>query len=250
MNSCGLSNLRGAFADTAEAENVVRKYVLGRHLIRLAAMDDGLYDTPEIRKFREQKRDGVLAEKVRSLSIAGTEVTEEEIRQYYDANPELFQAEEYVHIEELLLPSKAKAAEIKARIAAGETFTGLAAHSLRPDPQGDARFHLHPKHRQVYPRLVSAIEAATDGAVSGPFEVKGGYTVFRVLERVPESRQPYDQVRPRARALRLRLRQGKEFDELIFQLREKYRTQVVVHAAKLTEALPDSLLQGLSARNQ
>ena len=243
-------NLGGAFADTVEAEDAVRRNVIGPHLIRLAAMEDGLYDTPDIRKFREQKRNAVLAEKTRSLSIAGIEVTEEEIRQYYDANPGLFQAEEYVHIEELLLPSKAKAAEIRARIAAGETFTGLAAHSLRPDPQGDARFHLHPKHRQVYPRLFSAIEAAARGAVTGPFEVKGGYTVFRVLERVPESRQPYDQVRQRARALSLRQRQGEKFDDLIFQLREKYRTQVVVNAARLTEALPDSLLQGLSARNQ
>ena len=243
-------NLGGAFADTIEAENAVRRNVIGPHLIRLAAMDDGLYDTPDTRKFRKQKRNAVLAEKVRSLSIADTEVTEEEIRQYYDANPGLFRAEEYVHLEELLLPSKAEAAEIRARIAAGETFTELAAHSLRPDPQGDARFHLHPKHRQVYPRLFSAVEAATGGAVTGPFEVKGGYTVFRVLERVPESRQPYDQVRQRARALSLRQRQGEKFDDLIFQLREKYRTQVVVHAARLTGALPDSLLQGLSARNQ
>ena len=237
-------NLRGAFADTEEAGNVVRRYVLGPHLIRLAAMDDGLYDTPDIRKFRKQKREGVLAETVRSHSITDTEVTEEEIRHYYDANPDLFRAEDYVHIEELLLPSKAEAAEIRDRIAAGETFTELAAHSLRPDPQGDARFHLHPKHRQVYPRLFSAIETATDGAVTGPFEVKGGYTVFRVLERVPKSRQPYDQVHPRARALRLRLRQREKFDDLISQLREKYGTQVVVHAAKLTEALPDSLLHG------
>ncbi len=241
-------NLRGAFADTAEAEHVVRSYVMGPRLIELAAMDEGLYETPDIRRFRKQKREAVLAEQIRSLAIADIEVTEEEIRQYYDANPELFRDEGYAHVEELLLPSKAAAAKIRARIASGETFTDLAANGLRPDPHGDAKFHLHPKHRRVYPKLWAAIEAATDGELTGPVEVKGGYTLFRVLERVPESKQPYAQAHPRARTLQLRLRQGEEFEELISRLREKYRTQVVVHVERLTVALPDSLLQVWSGK--
>ena len=172
-------------------------------------------------------------------------MSEEEIRQYYDANPGIFRVEGHAQIEELLLPSKAAATEIRARIASGETFTDLVAHSLRSDAQElDAQFHFHRQDRQVYPKLVSAIEAATDGAVTGPVEVEGGYTVFRVLERMPESVQPYAQARRRARGLWLRQRQAEEFDELILQLREKYRTQVVVHSEELTEALPDSLLQG------
>ena len=241
----GAFNLRRAFADSAEADYVIRSYVLGPRLIELAAADEGLYDTPDIREFRKRKRDEVLAEEVRSPALVDIEVSEEEIRQYYDANPGIFRVEGHAQVEELLLPSKAAATEIRARIASGETFTDLVAHSLRPDAQElDAQFHFHRQDRQVYPKLVSAIEAATDGAVTGPVEVEGGYTVFRVLERMPESVQPYAQARRRARGLWLRQRQAEEFDELILQLREKYRTQVVVHSEELTEALPDSLLQG------
>jgi peptidyl-prolyl cis-trans isomerase C len=241
----GAFNLRRAFADSAEADYVIRSYVLGPRLIELAAADEGLYDTPDIREFRKRKRDEVLAEEVRSPALVDIEVSEEEIRQYYDANPGIFRVEGHAQVEELLLPSKAAATEIRARIASGETFTDLVAHSLRSDAQElDAQFHFHRQDRQVYPKLVSAIEAATDGAVTGPVEVEGGYTVFRVLERMPESVQPYAQARRRARGLWLRQRQAEEFDELILQLREKYRTQVVVHVERLTEALPDSLLQG------
>ena len=70
--------------------------VLYPRLIGLAAADEGLYDTPDIRAFRKWKRDEVLADQVRSLAVADIEVSEEEIRQRYDANPGSFRLEGHV----------------------------------------------------------------------------------------------------------------------------------------------------------
>jgi parvulin-like peptidyl-prolyl isomerase len=225
--------------------------VLYPRLIGLAAADEGLYDTPDIRAFRKWKRDEVLADQVRSLAVADIEVSEEEIRQRYDANPGSFRLEGHVRIEELLLPSEAVATEIRDRIVAGEKFTDLVAHSLRGDARKKgAQFHFHRHEKRAYPRLMAAIEEASDGVVTGPVEVEGGYSVFRVLERVPTAKEPYALARPRARALVLRQRQAEAFDELILQLREKYRKQVVVHWGELTAALPDSVVQGASAMSR
>jgi parvulin-like peptidyl-prolyl isomerase len=238
-------NPRRIFANSTEAVNAVRSAVLYPRLIELEALAAGLFDTPDIRAFRQQKRVEILAEQVRNLAMADIEVSEEEIRQCYDANPGAFRIEGFAHVEELLLPTEATATEIHDRIASGEKLIDLVAHSLRSDAQKEeAQFHFHRQVRQIKPKLMAAIEAAPDGVLTGPVEVEGGYSVFRVLERVPESKQAYSKARPRARALLVRQRQAEEFDHLIVELRRKYETQVLVHTEELTAALPNGLLQG------
>ena len=73
--------------------------------------------------------------------------------------------------------------------------------------------------------------------------VTGGYSVFRVLERLPEGVRPFARARSRARALLLKRRQEEAFAQFVAQLREKYKSQVVVYPEELTKALPDSSLR-------
>ena len=62
--------------------------------------------------------------------------------------------------------------------------------------------------------------------------------------REAERIRPFASVRSRARGLLLREREAAATDELIMGLREKFRTQVVIHERNLREALPDSLISG------
>ena len=236
--------LRRAFSRRASAEEVVRTVVLYPHLLELEAAAAGLFDTAEIGVFQKEKRDEVIAEEVRRLALEEIELSEEEIRQTYDDNPGVFRIEGYTHIMELLLPSEATATEIRERIEAGEEFSELADQSLRRDAlRKNAQFHFHRQDRQILPKLMAAIDAASEGVVTGPVAVEGGYSVFRLLERVPAGTTPYAETRHRARALALRQRQAQAFHELLLRLRDKYGTQVVVHSEELTAALPDSILQ-------
>ena len=236
--------LRRAFSRRASAEEVVRTVILYPHLLELEAAAAGLFDTAEIGAFRKEKRDEVIAAKVRRLALEEIELSEEEIRQSYDDNPGVFRIEAYAHITELLLPSEATATEIRERIVGGEEFSELADQSVRPDAQKkNAEFHFHRQDRQVVPKLMTAIDAASEGVLAGPVAVEGGFSVFRLLERVPAGTTPYAEGRHRARALALRQRQAGAFHELLLRLREKYATQVVVHPGQLTAALPDSILQ-------
>ena len=237
-------NLRRSFADSSEAEWVLRSFVLNPRLVELAARDAGLYDGEDIREFRRQRRVQELAEGVRSSAVADIEVSEEEVRQYYEANPGFFRIEGYAAVEELLLPTESAGREIRDRIATGEAFIDLVAHSLRPDARKQrVRQHFHRQDRQVYPDLMAAIEAAPDGQLTGPVTVAGGYSVFRVLERVPERLEPYERVSHRARSLLLGRRQAEAVEALIVELRARYEPQVVVYSEELTKALPDSLLR-------
>ena len=219
--------------------------VLYLHLLELEAAAAGLFDTAEIGEFRKRETGrGDRRQKYDALTWKRSSCPRRRFDSVTMTIPE-FSASRVMPISmELVLPSEAAAAEIRERIVAGEEFSELADQSLRSDAlRNNARFHFHRQDKQVIPKLMAAIDAASEGVLTGPVAVKGGYSVFRLLERVPAGTTPYAETRHRARALALRQRQAQAFHELLLRLRDKYGTQVVVHSEELTAGLPDSILQ-------
>ena len=238
-------NLRRAFADSADAAATFNGAVLRPYLIRRAAREAGYYDRPDIAEYRERVRINVLAGRLRALAMEEIELSEADIRAYYDANPGMFRIEPYTSVEELLLPSAAEAAGCKQELLDGEPFENLVSRSMRSDAvENEGQYHFHPRDALVYPLLMAAIDEASAGEWTGPVQVEEGYSVFRVSERIPEGVKPYERARNKARQLLLREREAKELDRLVNSLREKYEAEVVVHEGNLRGALPDSLLAG------
>ena len=239
-------NLRRAFADSADAAAAFNGAVLRPYLIQRAAREAGYYDRPDIAEYRERVRINVLAGRLRALAMEEEiELSEADIRAYYDDHPGVFRIEPYTSVDELLLPTAAEAAECKQKLLDGEPFENLLSRSMRSDAgENEGEYHFHPRDALVYPLLMAAIERASAGEWTGPVQVEEGYSVFRVSERIPERVKPYERARNRARQLLLREREAEELDRLVNSLREKYKAEVVVHEENLENALPDSLLAG------
>jgi parvulin-like peptidyl-prolyl isomerase len=239
-------NLYRGLADSARATAVLRRAVLRPFLLEEAARRAGLYEEPEIRWLEAVTGEDLLLERLRKTALAGRlNVSAEEARQYYDNNPELFYHQEVLWIQELLLPTEAEAAQARARLEGGATFEELAERSLRKGAaEQQARFHFHPQEKVLYPRLVPALMAAEADQLTGPVEVEGGYSVFRLLTREKEQLEPFETAGRRARALVLRQREDREIDALVARLRAEYASQVEIDESNLRRALPDSLLGG------
>ncbi len=239
-------NLRGAFADSAGAVFMLYSAVLRPFLLERAARETGLYDRPEIRRSQERKQEDILVEHLKKVAVTQQiEVSEEEIREYYENNPRTFRIEKSTRIEEVLLATEEEARQAREQIFGGASFAQLAERSLRGDAQRNkAQYHFHDLDKITYPTLVAAVMEAPVGELIGPLKVAGGYSVFRVLGRESESIQSYEKARKQARSLALRKRRAQALEKLVKALREKYKTQVKIYDARLTRALPDSLLQG------
>ena len=171
------------------------------------------------------------------------DISEEDVRRYYDTHPEVFSHKPAVWVEELLLPSADEAKEKRALLEGGTPFADLAGASLRSDAIEKAnRFHFHPLEKAVYPKLMAAIGDAPEGELIGPVAVEGGFSLFRVLDHEDASIEPYEQVRRRAAALLRREREHWRLQALLEELREKYAAQIEIDETRLREAVPDSLL--------
>ncbi len=231
-------------ADSAKAVSTLEVAVLRPALFDAAARQAGLYDRPEVREFEEKTAKKALLEMIRkSVAPERVGLSEEQVKQYYDSNPEFFMTEFSAYIKEVLLLTKDEALEVHRRLAAGEPWEDFTISSLREGArESTGRFHFHYRQSALYPRLLSAIMAAPEGEIVGPIEVKGGWSVFKVLSVEPRTVQPYGTAKRQATATLLVEKAKEGMEALLAQLRDKYAAEVRVYESRLAEALPDSLL--------
>jgi len=242
-------NIRSGFADSAQAASTLERFVLNPFLVEEAARQAGFYDQAEIRQLARGKEEEVLLETLKKRVIAQPlTISEDEVRQYYDSHPEIFTHEPAVWIEELLLPTESEAREMRRQIEAGVLFADLADSSLRKGArENGGRTHFHPREKALYPRLMPVVMESPPGELVGPLEVEGGYSVFRVLGYEDASIEPYETARRRALALVRWKRENQALGTLMEQLREKFASRIEIYESRLSEAVPDSLVQDRSA---
>lgn len=107
------------------------------------------------------------------------------VRSFYEENPEAFQQSCVRHI---LVDTEAKAAELKARIAAGEDFAAVAMAESTDNqvPNGSAQqggdLGCVPRGSLV-PEFEAAMEGLAPGQVSDPVQTQFGYHLIEVRER-------------------------------------------------------------------
>lgn len=237
-------NIGSGFADSAQAASTLKRIVLNPFLIKEAARRADYYQKPSIQQLEKIKEEEALLDGLKEAIIQDIDISEEDVRRYYDDHPDIFSHEPAVWVEELLLPSADEAKEKRALLEGGTPFADLVGESLRSDAIEKAnRFHFHPLEKAVYPKLMVAIENAPEGELIGPVAVEGGFSLFRVLDHEEASIEPYEQVQRRAAALLRREREHWHLQALLEKLREKYAAQIKIDEAHLREAVPDSLLR-------
>lgn len=237
-------NISFGLADSAQAAVTLNRYFLEPHLIQEAARESGFYQMPEIQKFVERTTNEKLLETVRKSVIADlVDLSEEDVRHYYDTHLEAFRHSEAIWVEEVLLPTQTDALQVKAQIEAGAPFDQFVDKSLRADAKKyNGRYHFHMLGKARYPVLVPAVFQAQQGQLEGPLQVKGGYSVFRVLEREESSIEPFETAQRQAWALVRLERETQALNAFLVQLREQYADQIKIYPDRLKEAVPDSLL--------
>ena len=232
------------FADGVQAAATLKRIVLNPFLVQEAARRAGYYEKPAIRQLKKTKEEEALLDGLKEAISRKLDVAEADVRRYYESHPEVFSHEPAVWVEELLLPSADEAQKKRALLARGTPFADLAGESLRSDAIEKAnRFHFHPLENAVYPKLMAAIEGASEGELVGPVAVEGGFSLFRILDHEEASIEPYEQVRKRAAALLRREREHWHLQALLEKLREQYAAQIKIDPVRLREAVPDSLLR-------
>jgi parvulin-like peptidyl-prolyl isomerase len=179
--------------------------------------------------FREALRDQIRFERFRDGLTNDVTVSDEEVRSFYDLNPEAYQSEERIRARQLVVSDQAKADDLLAQARGGADFATLAkdnseeladrngalgAASGSTDPQ--------PVGRAALPTAVSQAAFALQGpGITDVIAANEKFYIVSVEEFVPAAVRPFEEVQEEARTDALEAKKqgalSTAFDDLMNQ---------------------------------
>lgn len=173
-----------------------------------------------------------LFEQIEKLGRETKEPTEEAVRAFYTARPDLFTEPEKLRLHSILLKVDASSPaalwqaareeaerlvkKIRAKEAAFEDLARVHSHDDSGERGGDMGY-LH--KGMIPPQLQEKIDAQPIGTVTEPIDILEGVAIFRLDDRLTAKLMPYETVAARARELFKREESAKAWQAFIAGLR-------------------------------
>ena len=237
--------------DSAAVVAAAESTVMESAILLAAAKGAGIPERPAEQNWLEQTRWEFMVRQVRKEEVEDkAAVSEEEAKEFYQSHEDLFRKSDQFDLIEVLAETEEKAQNLLATLERGDaSLLDLAQeHTIRTESQEEpGKVHLHGRDRYVNPQLYEAVQAAAIGDLVGPVQVKGGYSLFKVLRRTQGELPPFSKMARRAHSLLRRQKEDRIFAELVDELLEKYQDRITIYQDELAAALPDTLIQRLSA---
>jgi len=224
------SNIQPNELRLAEMMQTLENQAGGRQALETSIGQTGMqYD--QLRQFlREMELSRSLIEKQISPTI---QVSDEEVKAFYEENSQLFDAEAQVHARHIIFnatleadantvsEARAKAEAARQRALTGEDFAELA-RELSEGPSapngGDLGFFTK---GQTAPAFAAAAFALEPGDISPVVRTPFGLHVIKVEEKRPAGRLPLDEVYDHVRNLLVQKKTGQNVGKLVESLADK-----------------------------
>lgn len=185
---------------------------------------------------REEKENLMLVSLRRQILAEGAEPSEEELEKFYEENKHRYRTAAWARIREILVEDPEQARKLATQIGEGAEMEPLArVHSLRRKAK-DGAIDLSASQAPFYGEAwMNAVMNAPLNQIRGPIQTRGGYSVFKVLEKYPESFFSLEVERVRQSVTRdVREQKAREhFNRYLEELRQKYADRIEVFEENL-----------------
>jgi peptidyl-prolyl cis-trans isomerase C len=205
-----------------------------------AALREGLDREEEVTQWLARKREQELVVQLRVQVLEErVSISAEDIRREYEENLDRYMQPDQIEIQEILVATEEEAKDLLERLRRGASMDDLARqHSKRSpelrDEEGRRRFTV--AAAAVYGRLVAAARKAPVGQLTGPLQVREGYSIFKVLSR-EQKRASFEEAKKRVRATVNWIKKQQVFEQFLAELRTKYAARVEVREDNLKRVL-------------
>ena len=233
----------------ATADSVNEKLSESHFPTRLMAHDarrKGLDKSEAFARSHELALGNLMLIKLREQILAeAPEPTEDDLRAFYEEHKHRFRSPPHAQLEEILLENPSEARQLAAQIEAGAEWAEMARiHSQRRDAEDGLLYVSESQAPFLGETWMNAVMNAELHQLQGPIQTRGGYSIFRVIERYPEVYHGLALERVRNAVERdVRERAEREFfNRYLRDLHKKYAEQIDVHEEHL-RYLDDELVQ-------
>lgn len=194
-------------------------------------------------QLKSRVRDTILVNRILSKEVGSLPVTDEELRKRYEREKDVYRIPERVHLEHLVLPLAADRSDEAARLnqakrvvaaaRAGGDFKALVQQEVNAGGASGGDLGVV-AITDLRPEVSAAVAALKPGEISEPFESSAGVHVVRLVERIPPTYKPFDEVEKDLRERELAERYRSHLSSVVEELKKRY--VVEVHPDLMTAA--------------
>ena len=183
-----MSASRGRNYNTPDGRRAMLDQLIAQKLFLADAKKTMLEYDPQFKAQMAKVKDEMLFQFAVSKTLEKVKVTEEEIKEFYDNNPDQFAGEATVAASHILVAEEALANDLMAKIQAGEVSFEDAAKENSSCPSKANGGSLGEFGRgQMVPEFDQACFSMAEGELRGPVKTQFGYHIIR-LDKINEAR--------------------------------------------------------------
>jgi len=184
--------------------------------------------------FRDVFREQLRMDKYRQKLTDAVELSDDEIKSFYDANTNRYQSPERILAREIVLDDKAKAEAVWQELKNGADFAELAKKNSiekadRAGALGAAKgsTEAKPVGRAALPTAVAnAAFALQDGGTTDIIEANDKYYIVKVEDYIPSGTEPLDEIREQVKIDALDAKKAAVFEKTMADLRSSAEIEI------------------------
>lgn len=215
---------RGQAYNSQEGRRAVLNQIIGNKLLLLDAKRNLIEAEPAFREQLNRMKDNLLISYAGEKVLAAVNVSDAEVKEYYEKNKSEFKSGETVNASHILVDSEEKAKAIYEEISSGAKSFEDAAKEYSSCPSKDAGGNLGDFGRgQMVPEFDTAVFEMAEGEITKePVKTQFGYHLIKLNSKNPEKEMSFEEVKNELKAGLLNEKRRKAYESKINQLKIVY----------------------------
>lgn len=219
----GVPKEQQAYLSNPQFREQCLEQLISLFLFAKKGQEEKLNETEEFKNIIVNAKRDVLAQLAMRETMKDVTVSEEEVKEYYDANQAQYQKGTTVSAKHILVTSEEKCNEILAAITSGEKAFEEAAQEFSTCPSGQRGGDLGTFGKgQMVPEFEQAAFAAEIGQVVGPVKTQFGFHLIKVEAKNEATVASFEEVKENIKRTLVQQKQNQVYNETVAELKEKY----------------------------
>ncbi|HEX2965217.1 MAG TPA: peptidylprolyl isomerase, partial [Syntrophorhabdaceae bacterium] len=233
-------NMKMAVATESGKRSFLDNLIIKKLLLKEAAKNKIENEQEFQTRLLDIKTQLLIESLLRKRIASSPQLSDEEVKKYYEANKDKFKKEKEIGTRHILLKTEEEAKQIKDKLKNGEDFIELAKqYSMEPNARtsgGDIGFH--PKGALLPEYEEAAFKLTKNGQVSGIVKTQYGYHIIRLEGTKPPSFVPLEEVKDFIKQQMAQEKQKELIEKYVEEL--KKNAKITVNETLLKDEKPAS----------
>lgn len=187
---------RGQNYNNPQGRAMILEQLIANKLFLMDAQKNLYEREPAFKEQLNKVKEDMLTSYAVQKAVEKVKVTDEEIQKFYDENPAQFEKGMTFNASHILVESEEKAAELAAKISAGEISFEDAAKENSTCPSGKSGGSLGEFGKgQMVPEFEKACEELEIGALSAPVQTQFGWHLIKLADKADGGVMAFDEVK-------------------------------------------------------